>query len=94
MTFGPDYLVRWILALETFPSSRSPNGQGDARNVHRTLHEPTLAEPEDRPHEHPATLDISNRLYDSAIGAYQYDRYLDEKIYAEGEPGLSAEGLG
>lgn len=40
------------------------------------------------------TLDISNRLYDSMIGAGQYNRYLDEKIYAEGEPGLSAEGLG
>ncbi len=29
------------------------------------------------------TLDISNRLYDPAVGADLYNRYLDEKIYAE-----------
>lgn len=29
------------------------------------------------------TLDISNRLYDPQIGADLYNRYLDEKIYAE-----------
>jgi alkanesulfonate monooxygenase SsuD/methylene tetrahydromethanopterin reductase-like flavin-dependent oxidoreductase (luciferase family) len=29
------------------------------------------------------TLDISNRLYDPAVGAELYNRYLDEKMYAE-----------
>lgn len=29
------------------------------------------------------TLDISNRLYDPEVGAGLYNRYLDEKIYAE-----------
>src|SRR5215813_10746241 len=29
------------------------------------------------------TLDISNRLYDPGVGAELYNRYLDEKMYAE-----------
>ena len=29
------------------------------------------------------TLDISNRLYDPEVGADLYNRYLDEKLYAE-----------
>ena len=29
------------------------------------------------------TLDISNQLYDPEIGAHLYNRYLDEKMYAE-----------
>ncbi len=29
------------------------------------------------------TLDISNRLYDPVVGASLYNRYLDEKLYAE-----------
>jgi hypothetical protein len=29
------------------------------------------------------TLDISNRLYDPVVGAELYNRYLDEKLYAE-----------
>ena len=29
------------------------------------------------------TLDISNRLYNPEIGADLYNRYLDEKMYAE-----------